>query len=111
GWSPIGFAPAWSATGIFLPRSGPFFVAVICDRGAAAAWSGPRVVVREAVAGVGLQFHFDRPAWLVEGSCSGTLPPFLRRQCRQRLRRTRGPARSILTASPIPPSLTKPLYC
>src|SRR5215470_18486055 len=55
-WLPSGIAPTGPAAGIFLPRSGPLFVAVTGRSGTAGTRSGPRVVAWVTVAGESLQF-------------------------------------------------------
>src|SRR5260370_13324734 len=61
-------APRRLAARVFLVRSGPEFVAVICARrpGTADAGSGPDLLGRNTVAGVCLHFHLERPARLVQ---------------------------------------------
>src|SRR5258705_4629016 len=66
--SAVRIAPRRLAARVFLVRSGPEFVAVICARrpGAADAGSGPDLLGRDTVAGVCLHFHLERPARLVQ---------------------------------------------
>src|SRR5260370_27838697 len=61
-------APRGLGARVFLVRSGPEFVAVICARcpGTADAGSGPDLLGRNTVAGVCLHFHLERPARLVQ---------------------------------------------